>query len=153
MKKVICTVNAEQVGDGQKKSLETALRSNYARHICAKEKLTIVWCELPANQGFTNYEQPCVSLVVIEAPDDLEQTVREQMLSDCATDWSKVTGSAPERLMITVFDASEFAFYMAANQRRLSLAGRIRFALHMATSFIRSKARRGLLVFNANLGG
>lgn len=153
MKKVICTVNAEQVGDSQKKALETALRSNYAKYLSATEKLTIVWCELPADQGFTSYEQPCVSLVVIEAPDGLEQVVREQMLADCAADWSKVTGIAPERLMISVFDASEFAFYMAANQRRLSLVGRIRFALHMASSFLRSKTSRGLLVFNPNLGG
>ena len=153
MKKALCTVNAEQVNDSHKKALESALRSNYAKHLSVTEKLRIVWCELPSDQGFTSYEQPCVSLVVIEAQDGLDQAVREQMLADCAGDWSKITGIALERLMISVFDEAQFAIYLSANQRRMSLLGRARFALHMVASLVRSKATRGLLVFSPNIGG
>lgn len=152
MRKVLCTVNAAQIGDDHKKALESSLRSNYAKCLTANEKLLIIWCELPSDQGYTSYEQPCVSLVVIEAQDGLNQAVREDMLAACAADWSKICGIALERLMISVFDASQFADYMLANQRRMSLPGRIRFALHMGTSLLRSKSSRGLLVFSPNLG-
>lgn len=153
MKKVVCTVNADQVGDDHKHALESAFRSNYARHLSPRERLTIIWCELPADQGFTNYEQPCVSLVVIEAKDGLGQAAREAMLSACAADWARITGVSSERLMISVFDETQFAVSMAANRGRMSLWGRIRFAAHMATSLLRSRATRGLLAFNPNLGG
>ena len=152
MRKVLCTVNPEQVNDSHKKSLEKVLRSNYAKHISESEKLTIVWCELPSDQGYTNYEQPSVSLVALEAQDGLDQKVREAMLYDCAVDWSNITGIPLERLMITVFDETAFAEYMSANQRRLSLKGRLRFALHMALSLVRSKVTRGMLIFNPNMG-
>ncbi|GAA5315173.1 MAG: hypothetical protein AseanaTS_03770 [Candidatus Pelagadaptatus aseana] len=152
MRKILCTVNPEQVSDVHKKSLESALRSNYAKHLSESESLTIVWCELPTAQGFTSYEQPCVSLVVIEAQDDLDQDVRENMLSECAADWSEITGITLERLMISVFDETVFSEYMAANQRRLSLMGRIQFSRHMLVSLLRSKMTRGLLIFSPNVG-
>ena len=152
MKKILCTVNPEQINDEHKVSLQSALRLNYQKHLSASEKLVFIWCELPPAQGFTNYELPCVSLVLIECKDGLDQHVRESMLFDCATNWSNITGIAMERLMISVFDETHFASYMAANQGRLSLMGRIRFALHMAISLLRSKRSRGLLVFNANVG-
>ena len=153
MKKVLCTVDPSQVSDGQKKTLQAMLRENYAKHLAPDTRLSIVWCELPAEQGFTNYEQPCVSLVVIEAEDGLDQARREAMLTDCAQGWSELTGISSERLMISVFDASVFARYMAANQQRMSGAGRLRFASRMLKQFLVSKIRRGMLVFNANLGG
>lgn len=152
MRKVLCTVDGEQVGDDQKKALESAFRANYAEHLSATDKLTVIWCELPANQGYTNYQQPCVSLIVIEASDGLDQPIREAMLSACAADWARITGIAQEQLMISVFDATAFAEYLAANQRRMSAAGRIRFAAHMLVSLLRSKFARGLLAFNPNLG-
>lgn len=152
VKKVLCTVDADQVSDVQKKALEAALKANYSNHLSATERLSILWCELPPAQGFTNYAQPCVSLVVIEAQDGLDQQRREAMLGDCAADWARVTGIPLERLMISVFDATEFALYMQANQRRLSAWGRLRFGLHMLRSLLLSKARRGVLAFHPNLG-
>ena len=152
MRKVLCTVDGSQISDSQKKELENAFRTNYAQHISASEKLTVIWCELPASQGFTNYEQPCVSLIVIEARDGLDQAIRETMLADCAAEWARITQIPQERLMISVFDATEFGDYMAANQRRLSAFGRLRFVTHMLISLMRSKASRGLLAFNPNLG-
>ena len=152
MKKILCTVNTNQVHDLHKKALQTALQANYAKHLSATERLSVIWCELPPEQGYTSYEQPCVSLVVIEAQDGLEQNVREAMLSDCAADWATITGIELERLMISVFDESHFSAYMAANQRRLSLLGRVRFSMHLAISLLRSKVQRGLLAFNPNLG-
>lgn len=151
MRKILCTVQAEQVGDNHKRALESALRLHYSSYLSAADKLAIIWCELPSDQGFTNFEQPCVSLVVIEAQDGLDQVAREKMLSACASDWSKITGIAMERLMISVFDEAQFAVYMAANQRRMSPLGRIRFAFHMVASLMRSKTTRGLLVFKPNL--
>ena len=152
MRKTLCTVDGSRISDSLKKKLESAFRTNYACHISASEKLTVIWCELPLSQGFTNYEQPCVSLIVIEARDGLDQATRETMLADCAADWARITGISQERLMISVFDATEFADYMAANQRRLSAFGRLRFLIHMLISLIRSKASRGVLAFNPNLG-
>ena len=153
MRKVLCTVNADQVTDELKKALESALRTNYVKHISPSHKLRIIWCELPVAQGFTSYEQPCVSLVVIEAQNNLDQHVREKMLSDCAADWARVTEIPLERLMISVFDQDQFSAYLTANQQRLSPIGRLRFGLHVASSLVRSKAARGLLVFSPNLGG
>lgn len=152
MRKILCTIDGSQISDSLKKKLEAAFRTHYARHLTPSEKLTILWCELPAEQGFTNYEQPCVSLIVIEAQDGLDQAARERMLADCARDWSRITRIPQDRLMISVFDASEFADYMAANQRRLSGFGRIRFVTHLLFSLMRSKASRGVLAFHPNLG-
>lgn len=153
MSKVLCTVNPDLVSDAHKKALEAMLRANVANILRDDSRVSVLWCELPADQGFTNYEQPCVSLVVIEAEDGLGQARREAMMGACAESWSEVTGIPSERLMISVFDRSVFSRYMAANQQRMSGLGRIRFALHVARQFAVSKLRRGVLAFHANLGG
>ena len=153
MRKIVCTVNAGQVNDEHKKELQTALRSNYAKHLSASESLFIVWCELPTAQGYTCYEHPSASLFIIEAQAGLDQKHREQMLAACAADCSRITGIALGSLVFSVFDEPQFARMMSANQqRRLSLVGRIRFGYHMVVSLLRSKVTRGLWVFNANLG-
>jgi len=153
MKKILCTVDSELVGDVQKKALETMFRLNYKTYLSSSENTIIVWCELPAAQGYTNYKQPCVSLVVIEAQDGLDQKKREMMLLNCSEAWSTITGTAQDSLMISVFDKPQFDSYMSANQQRLSLLGRLRLLRHITFSFLRSKATRGLLVFNSNVGG
>lgn len=153
MRKIVCTVNADQVNDEHKKELQTALRANYATHLSASESLIIVWCELPTAQGYTCYEHPSASLFIIEAQAGLDQKNREQMLAACAADCARITGIALASLVLSVFDEAQFARMMSANQqRRLSFIGRIRFGYHMVVSLLRSKVTRGLWVFNANLG-
>lgn len=150
MKRILVTVQDRQFDDAQIKQLQALLREHYACHV-SRERLTLIWTLMPAGQAYTNYAPSRSSIVTMECADGFPQAQRVSLLQACARDWTALTGQHPDELMISLIDQQLFNRLMASNRDRLSATGRLRMGLHMLTSLLGARLRRGFLAFNPNL--
>lgn len=150
MKKALITVIQEHIFDEQIKQLEAILCRNYVKHV-SSERLIVIWCKIPAEQVWTNYQPSRSSIVTIECANGFPQQQRVALLKSIAAEWGAVTHQHPDELMLALADADLFGVMLASNRERLAPIGRLKMVAQMATSLLVSRLRHGFLAFSPNL--
>jgi len=150
MPKILVSVQADQFSTEHIRQLEAILRHNYRKHV-GTSRPTVIWCQIPQGQCYTNYRLSRSSLVTMECDNDFPQERREAMLHACAQDWVTVTGQDTHEVMLSLLERDLFSRAVQANQQRLSTFGRIRFNGHVCRSLLSARWRKGVLSFSPNL--
>lgn len=150
-RKMIVTLPAGHLAASATQALETALQTVYARHLEDGRPPLVLWCELPAGQGFVAGAPAAVHMLFVEVANGLPQPQREEAMLAFAQAYAAGTGVALEQPMVTLADADTFAAYLQANRGRLRWAARLRFALGTLWHALRSRRRLGYAQLRANL--
>ena len=151
MRKILCTIPQGTFSREQVLALEASLKQTYASHLGDRERVVVIWCELPPGQGFTERRPSEVSLVMVEVEDGLDAKRREAAMMALATEWARIASVDLEHLMLTLADRSLFDRYLAANRNRVRRRSRPWFLLGTMFHLWRSWSRQGYLSIRANL--
>jgi hypothetical protein len=146
---MICTIHQGQVSKDQLLPLEASLKATYAAQFGGA--VTVLWCELPHGQGYTEGHLSDVSLVMVEVKDGLDQAKRETAMMALATDWARLANVGIDKLMITLADRALFRSYLKANSSRIRRSRRPWFFITTLVHLWRSRRRDGYLALRANL--
>jgi hypothetical protein len=151
MPRMVCTYQQDALAPEQVRHLEAALRKTYAERFSGAATPTVLWCELPAGQAFTEARPSDISYVMVEVEDGLDAPRREAAMMALAETWARVAGVPIEMLMITLADSSLFNAYLKSNQARVRPLSRPWFLLSTLAHLWHSRRRHGFLALRANL--
>jgi hypothetical protein len=89
---MVCTYQQDALAPEQVRHLEAALRKTYAERFSGAATPTVLWCELPAGQAFTEARPSDISYVMVEVEDGLDAPRREAAMMALAETWARVAG-------------------------------------------------------------
>ena len=151
MATIVCTFHAGTIPHDRVRGLETALTRAYRDQLGADRSVRVLWCELPAGQGFTAGRPSDVMYLMVEVDDGLEAARRETALHALANALAAGAQVPVERLMVTLADRAVFTRFLAAYRNRVRPRSRPWFWVTTLVGLARSRRRKGYLAIRANL--
>jgi hypothetical protein len=151
MATVVCTFRAGTIPRDRVRSVETALIRAYRDQLGSDRSVRVLWCELPAGQGFTAGKPSDLLYLMVEVDDGLDAARREAALHALAGALAAGASVPIEQLMVTVADRAVFARFLAAYRDRIRPRSRPWFWATTLVGLARSRRRDGYLALRANL--
>lgn len=151
MAKIICTIPEHSLSQAQILTLEAALRQMYHEHFGRQSAVDVFWSQLPEGQSYVAGAADEVYIVLVEAPDGLEQPRREAALTAFAATFAEHAGIDLRKPLISVLDSAKVREYLRENRRRLKMTSRPGFLLGTLMHAILSRRRDGFASIRTNL--
>lgn len=117
----------------------------------ADARPAVLWSALPQGQSFVAGSQGDVYLFLVEVPDGLEQSKREQVMMTFVERAAEAFGIEVTKPMVSALDTAKVAEYLAGNRNRLRWWRRPGFLLGTLWHAMRTKRRLGYGKIRANL--
>lgn len=149
--KIICTVPQRLCTPAQIAAAEQKLSEVYHKHFGADARLAILWCGLPAGQSYVAGKEDDVYIVMLEVPEELDQSRREAAMLDFTSCVAEVFDLPLEKPLVSALPPSKINEYLAANRNRLHWLHRPGFLLGTLWHALSSKRRNGFAAIRANL--
>jgi hypothetical protein len=151
MATIVCTFHAGTIPPDHVRLLEAALTRAYRDQLGADRSVRVLWCELPAGQGFTAGRPSDVTYLMVEVDDGLDAARRESAMVAIASALAAGAEVPVERLMVTLADRAVFTRFLAAYRNRIRPRSRPWFWATTLAGLVRSRRRDGYLAIRANL--
>jgi hypothetical protein len=151
MATMVCTFHAGTIPPDRVRQLETALKRVYREQLGPERSVRVLWCELPAGQGFTAGRSSDVTYLMVEVDDGLEAARREAAMHAIAGALAAGAEVPVERLMVTLADRAVFSRFLGAYRDRVRTRSKPWFWATTIVGLVRSRRRDGYLAIRANL--
>ena len=151
MATIVCTYHAGTIPPDRVRQLDTALTRVYREQLGTDRSVRVLWCELPAGQGFTAGAPSDVTYLMVEVDDGLDAARREAAMHAIANALAAGAEVPVERLMVTIADRAVFSQFLAAYRGRIRPRSRPWFWATTLVGLVRSRRRDGYLAIRANL--